>query len=221
MFLLQHWYNDSMMIKLSINKVVRTMIQTDLVFLSAFGLIAPIFAVFIIEQINGGNVRVVGFAAAIYWILKSILQIPIGRFLDKLQGERDDLYFLITGYLLTAIVPFGYIFSSSPWHIYGLQAIYAIGMAMGIPAWAAIFTRHIDKGKEAFEWSLESSGFSLGIGITGAIGGILVSKFGFSLVFILVGVFAIIGALLPLLIYKDIAPRGDHHLRFPKVHKPL
>ncbi len=142
------------MSKFSINKVVRALIKTDLIFLSAFGLIAPIFAVFIIEQINGGNVRVVGFAAAIYWILKSILQVPIGKFLDKRRGEKDDFYCLVVGYLLAALVPFGYIFSYSPWHIYGLQAVYAIGMAMGIPAWAAIFTRHIDKGKEAFEWSL-------------------------------------------------------------------
>jgi len=205
------------MARFSLNKVVKTLIQADLVFLSAFGLIAPIFAVFIIEQINGGNVKVVGFAAAIYWILKAILQIPIGKFLDKHRGEKDDVSFLVLGYVLAAIVPLGYIFSFLPWHIYLLQAVYSIGMAMAIPAWAAIFTRHIDKGKEAFEWSLESSGFSLGIGITGAIGGILVAKFGFNMVFIIVSVFALIGALLPLLIYKDVAPRGDHHIRFSKI----
>lgn len=205
------------MAKFSLNKVARTLIQADLVFLSAFGLIAPIFAVFIIEQINGGNVKVVGFAAAIYWILKAILQIPIGKFLDKHRGEKDDVSFLVLGYVLAAIVPLGYIFSFLPWHIYLLQAVYSIGMAMAIPAWAAIFTRHIDKGKEAFEWSLESSGFSLGIGITGAIGGILVAKFGFNTVFIIVSVFALIGALLPLLIYKDVASRGDHHIRFSKI----
>lgn len=213
------WYN-LIMVKVKINKVVRILIQTDLIFFSAFGLIIPIFAIFITQQIKGGDVKVVGFAAATYWILKSILQIPIGRFLDKLKGERDDLYFLITGYLLTAIVPFGYIFSFLPWHIYALQAIYAIGMAMAVPAWAAIFTRHIDKGKEAFEWSLENSALSFGIGITGAIGGILVSKFGFDLVFAMVGILAILGGLFPLLIYKNIVPRGDHHLRFPKIKKP-
>lgn len=208
------------MIKLSINKVVKTLIQTDLVFISAFGLTAPIFAVFITEQIRGGNVKIVGLAAGIYWILKSILQIPAGKFLDKLKGERDDLYFLIAGYLLTAMVPFGYIFSHLPWHIYILEAIHSIGMALAIPAWAAMFTRHIDHGKEAFEWSLESTGLSFGAGVTGIVGGILVSKFGFNFVFILVGVFAIIGAFLPLLIYKDVAPRGDHHLRFLKIKKP-
>jgi len=205
------------MAKFSLNKVVRNLIQTDLIFISSFGLITPVFAVFITKQIEGGDVEVVGFAAAIYWIFKAILQIPIGKFLDKHEGEKDDVSFLVLGYILAAIVPIGYIFSFLPWHIYLLQAIYSIGMAMAIPAWAAIFTRHMDKGKEAFEWSLESSALSFGVGITGAIGGILVAKFGFNLVFIIVSVFALIGALLPLLIYKDVASRGDHHIRFSKI----
>jgi len=202
--------------KISVNKVIRTLIGADLIFLSAFGLITPIFAVFITEQIQGGNIEVVGFAAAIYWIIKSLLQIPIGNFLDRKKGEKDDLYFLILGYLIVALVPLGYIFSYLPWHIYVLEGIYGIGMAMALPSWCAIFSRHIDKGKEGFEWSLESTAFSFGTGVTGAIGGILVSNFGFNAVFVMVSIFALIGALLPFLIYKDIKPKGDGYFRFWK-----
>lgn len=197
-----------------INKIIRTLIQADVVFLSAFGLITPIFAVFITEQIRGGDVKVVGFAAAIYWILKSLLQIPISRFLDKTKGEKDDFYFLVFGFLIAAIVPFGYIFSFLPLHIYILEAIYSIGMAMAYPSWCAIFTRHIDKGKEAFAWAADSTIIGIGVGITGAVGGILVSKFGFNLVFVIVGFLALIGALLPFAIYKEITTRGNGYLRF-------
>ena len=202
--------------KIYINKIIRTLISADLVFLSALGLITPIFAIFVTEQIQGGDVRVVGFAAAIYWIIKSLFQIPIGRFLDKKKGERDDLYVLILGYIVVALVPFGYIFSRLPWHIYILEGIYGLGMAMALPSWAAIFTRHIDKGKEAFEWSIESTAYSFGAGVTGAIGGILVSKIGFNAVFIMVGFIALLGAILPILIYKDVKPKGDGYFRFWK-----
>lgn len=208
------------MAKVKINKVVKTMIQADLIFVSAFGFITPIFAVFITEQIKDGNVKVVGFAAAIYWILKSLLQVPMGRYLDKNVGEKDDFYFVVVGYFLAVLVPLGYIFSSLPYHIYGLQALYAIAMGMAIPGWAAIFTRHIDKGKEAFEWSLESTAIGLGAGITGAAGGILASKFGFDIVFILVAAAAFTGALLLFTIYKYIFQKGDHHLYVPKIKKP-
>jgi len=201
------------MAKASINRVIRNLIQADLVFFSAFGLIEPLLAVFITQQITGGDVKVVGFAVAIFWILKSLFQIPISKFLDKTKGEKDDLYFLVIGFFIAALVPFGYIFSSLPWHIYVLQIINAVGLAMVYPSWCAIFTRHIDKGKEAFQWSLDSTVLGIGMGITGAIGGILVSQFGFNLVFVIVGILGLLGALLPFLIYKDIMPRGDHYIR--------
>jgi len=197
------------MIKFKINKVIKTLIGTDLVFLSALGLIAPIFAVFITDRIKGGNVEVAGFAAAIYWIGRSIFEIPIAKFLDKTKGEKDDLIFLIAGYAIIALAHFGYIFSSLPRHVYILQGVYAVGAALSWPAWSALFTRHIDKGKEGFEWSVEHVSFSLGTGITGAIGGIMVVNFGFEVVFILTGIFALIGALLPIVIFKDIK-RGDN-----------
>ena len=202
------------MSKFFINKIIKTLIGADFIFLSALGLVTPIFAVFITGQIEGGNVEVVGFAAAVYWIFKSILQVPIGRFLDKKKGERDDLCFLVIGYLIVACVQFGYILSFLPWHIYALEGIYAVGMAMAIPAWPAIFTRHIDRRKEAFEWSMESTALSFGSGVTGALGGILVAKFGFNMVFLIAGFIAFVGALLPLLIIKDIKRHGDHSLRF-------
>jgi len=203
-----------------INKVIRTLIQADLVFLAAFGLISPIFAVFITDQIKGGNVEVVGFSAAVYWIIKSILQIPISEILDKKRGEKDDFYFLICGTILAALVPIGYIFSSLPWHVYLLQAIYGMGMAMAFPSWSAIFTRHIDRGKEAFEWGLESTALGFGTGLTGAIGGILVAYFGFDLLFVIVSILALVGALLPLMIRREMLSRGDGYIRAPEIKKP-
>jgi MFS family permease len=201
----------------SINKVIKVMIASDVALLTGFGFISPIFAIFITGQIQGGNVQVVGFAAAIYWIVKSILQIPFGKYLDKVKGERDDLWFVAIGNVLAALAVFGYIFSSLPWHIYFCQGIYSLGMAMNIPGWSAVFTRHIDKGKEAFEWSVRSSFIGIGAGISGALGGIIAAKFGFNILFVGVGFFALTSALLPFLIHKDIFPR-DHFLsRVPEV----
>lgn len=205
----------------NINKIVRSLIGADILFLSAFGLIAPVFAVFITEQIKGGDVKIIGFAAGIYWILRAILQVPIGRFLDKTEGEKDDFYFLIIGYILATLVPFGYIFSSLPWHIYLLAVVNALGMAMAYPAWCAIFTRHIDKGREALEWGSYGTAVDLGIGAAGAIGGLLVSKFGFNLVFLFVGIIALVGGLLPILIYKHITPRKNILSFIYKIHRPF
>lgn len=186
------------------NKTIKILVSSDLIMFGALGLITPFFAIFITNQIKGGSIEVIGFAAGIYAILKSLLQIPIGKYLDKVKGEKDDFCFLILGYLIVALVPIGYIFSSLPWHIYVLQAIYAIGMAMAYPSWFAIFTRHIDKGKEAFEWSVWSTNTDLGVGIAGIIGGIIVTKFNFNFIFILTTIFAYISVLSLLVVRNNI-----------------
>ena len=198
----------------SINKVTKIVILSDVALITGFGFVSPIFAIFLEENIQGGGVQVAGFAAAVYWGVRSILQIPFGKYLDKVKGEKDDLWFVVIGNILAALAVFGYIFSSLPWHIYLCQAIYSLGMAMNIPGWSAIFTRHINKGKEAFEWSTRSTFIGVGAGISGALGGIIAAQFGFSILFVIVATFVLISAFLPFLIYKNIFPK-DHF--FPRV----
>jgi len=199
-----------------INKVVKVLILTDIALVSGIGFVTPIFAIFLTQQIQGGNVKVAGYAAAIYWIVKSIITIPFGKYLDKNHGEKDDLYFILIGNILVSLAVFGYAFSRFPWHIYVLESIYAFGIAMNIPGFTAIFTRHIDKGKEAFEWSTHSASISLGSGIAGAVGGIIVFKFGFATLFLGVALFMFITAFLPLLIRKDVSSKNEPTLRFPE-----
>ena len=190
--------------KIKLNKIIRILILSDMALLSGFGFMAPIFAVFLTSRIQGGNVKVAGYAAAIYWIVYSLVVIPVSKYLDRNHGEKDDLLSIIIGDLLAAFVVFAYLFSYLPWHIYVLQIIYAIGMAMNAPGYNAIFTRHINKGKEAFSWSVRSSLIGLGAGVTGALGGIIADRFGFNVLFIAVGTFVILSALLPLAILKEV-----------------
>ncbi len=190
--------------KFKFNKIVKYLVLSDLVFYAGWGLITPIFAIFIVNNIQGGTILIAGIASSIYWVLKSVLRVPIGVFLDSHKGEKDDYFFLVFGLLIAALVPFGYIFSKLPWHIYALQAIYAIGMAMSVSGWAAIFTRHIDKGKESTEWGLDSASYGIGMGVAALAGGLAVTKFGFNPVFIAVGIMGLIGVVLLLSIRNNI-----------------
>lgn len=191
-----------------INRVIKILISSDLVLNSGWGLLAPVFAIFLLQNIALGDAaqaaKIAGFASLTYWFVKSSLQIPIGRYLDKNHGEKDDFLFLVFGMFLVGLVPFGYLFVFQPWHIYALQALQGIGMAAAMPSWCAIFTRHIDKGKEAFEWGTESTALGFGAGIGGGVGGTLAALFGFRVLFILVGTFTMISVGLLFLIYKEL-----------------
>lgn len=196
------------------NKIVGALIFSDFFLNLGWGLLSPIFAIFILENVSNMNAakaaEVAGFAALFYWITKSFLEIPIGRFLDEKHGEKDDFWFMTIGLFIVAFVPIGYIFSTEPWHIYLFQILHAIGMAMALPSWLAIFTRHIDKGKEAFQWSMETTSIGAGAGIAGGIGGIIASILGFKTLFIFVSLLTFIAALLLLSVRKNVFTRdGD------------
>jgi len=198
-----------------INKVIKVMVFSDLALLFGWGLVNPILAIYIVGSIKGGDTKVVGIAVGIYWLVKSVLQVPIAHYLDKNHGEKDDYYALIGGTLLASFTPLGFIFATLPWHMYVLQGVHALGMAMAIPSWSGIFTRHIEKGREAFCWSLDSSALGIGAGIAGIIGGTIAKIFGFTPLFIGVSVLGIVAALLFLLIRKDLLPKVPEERVFP------
>lgn len=199
------------------NHVIKVLIATDVTLMSGLGFITPIFAIFISDRIAGGNLAMVGYAAAVYWITKSIVVIPFGAFLDRNHGEKDDLLFILIGSLLASIAVFGYIFASLAWHVYALQVVYAIGMGMNIPGYTAIFTRHIDKGREALDWSVRSSLVGFATGIAGALGGIAAQQWGFNTLFVLVGTIVFISSLLPVLCLKHISPKNVKTAKVPQI----
>lgn len=197
------------------------MISSDILLQSGWGLIGPIFAIFLTKQIRGGTIEMVGLIAATYWIVKSLIQPFIAHYLDRNHGEKDDLQFLIVGMCVANCIPFGYIFSTQPWHIFVLEGIRGMAMACVVPTWSGIFTRHIDKGREAFSWSLESTGLGFAAGIAGAVGGVLASLVSFKIVFLLVGIFGLAASFLLLLIRRHLFSHDHFKPSVPPSEKPF
>lgn len=178
--------------------------MSDFFINAGFSVFAPIFAIFITKQIDGGTLQVVGFGAALTQIFKASLQIPVARYLDKNHGEYDDFYSMVAGSLLVATIPFWYLFATLPHHIYIIQAFYGVGLAFAIPPWYAIFSRHLDKLQENMEWSMDSIAIGIAGAASAALGGILATKFGFHFVFLLGGMFAVYGSIMQIKIFKDL-----------------
>ena len=191
---------------LKLNKVVKYLIYSDLVFYTGWGLISPIFAIFILNNIIGGSVLVVGIAAAINLIVRSVVRIPFGMWADKSQSKAFN--FMFWGLLISSFIPLGYIFSNSPWHIYILQALVGIGLALSTAGWTGIFSRYLDTGKESTEWGIDAVAVGIGPGIAAAVGGVAVTYFSFTWVFIAVSVMGLIGSFLLLIVKKDILRNG-------------
>lgn len=191
--------------KLDVNRIVKYFILSDLTFLAGWGLLDPLFAVFITKNIPGSTMMTVGIMAAIYWGVKSIFQIPISMFLDKFDGEKDDFYALIVGILLASLTMFSFMAASQVWHLYLIQFFKAIAFALYVPAWTAILSRHLDRDKVAFEWALASTSAGFAIGLTGLVGGWL-AEMSFNLMFLVGGSLGLCSAIFLIMAPNLILP---------------
>jgi len=210
----------SVNISLKVGRVVKYLVLSDLFFLAGWGLIEPIFSVFVVQKVVGATLATVGIAAAIYWILKSILEIPVANLLDRIPGEKDDFAALVGGLFLAALSAFAFSWVTQIWELYLIQVIHAIAFALYIPSWSAIFSRHLDKERVSFDWSLDSTMSGIGAGITGLLSGVIAEYFGFTVVFVMAGMLAMIAAFIITVSPDIILPKPTHGEETMKEHTP-
>lgn len=176
-----------------VNRTIRFLILSDFFLFFAVGLLAPIYAVFVLKYIEN-SLEVIGYAVACYWITRVIMVIPLSLFMDKIKGEKDEYSFMVVGTFLIALIPLLYTISSQPWHIYALQIFNGFAYSMAVPAWRILFTNNIDKKIVGFEWSLEDVSVGLATALSAALGAIIADKYGFNVLFGVISFFGFLSA---------------------------
>lgn len=196
-------------------KFINKTIQGLLLFMFAMnvgaGLYAPFLALFVNKNIIGASLGVVGFLIAISAIVKSIIQLPIAKWLDSKAGEKSDYYMLILGTTAMTIYLFGLVWANSVMSIALLQILCGAGEAMIFAAYYAVFAHHIDKDSEGFEWSLLSViGLTISVATGTFFGGIVAERYGFTTLFISAGLLNILGIVFLLLLYPYMNVMRKH-----------
>lgn len=193
--------------RLESNPVVRTLTISDIFFLSGMGLINPIFAVFLTNQIVGGNLEVVGIASTIYFLTKSLGQLPIAQIIDRIKGEKDDFLAMVIGSAATSLVPLLYLLATRPLHIYLIQFLYGLAQATVFPAWLAIFTRHVDSSREGTQWGMYYTMIDLIGAGAASLGGVIAYNFGFLPLFVIASILSFFGCSWLLLVRNEMRKR--------------
>lgn len=175
------------------HKILRALILSDLFILGSFGLIQPIFAIYMLNNISGATVVAIGVATAVQLITKSILQIFVAKWTDDERGNRRELITLFTGSVVMSLVPLGFIFSSNITHVFLLQFFYGIGSALVYPGWVVVFMRYTRDEKAGFEWSLYNTIISLGTAFAAFFGAYVAETYNFDYLFVGVSVLSFVG----------------------------
>jgi MFS family permease len=172
------------------NRVTKLLLISDIFLISGFGFVAPILSIFIKDGLLGGQIYAAGLASMLFLLTKSCIQLPFSRYVDKYDHSIE---WLIIGSLLTATVPFLYMYATSVTHIYIAQVVYGIGSGLAYPPWLGLWSTHLDRHHESYEWSLYSTLTGLGAAGAAAVGGALVELIGFKPTFFLVGIISLLG----------------------------
>lgn len=200
--------------------MIKLLMFSDVFFMTGFGLIDPILAIFIKENLIGGTILGAGIASTLFLVTKCVVQLPFSRYVDS---HKNKVKWLIIGSLLIAIVPFIYIFAKHINYIFLAQILYGLGSGLAYPTWLGLWTTHLDRKHESFEWSLYSTLTGLGSAATAAIGAAIAEFIGFTYTFTFVGVMSLIGcAVLFGLEKKRVAMKHNGHSYHTKrklIHK--
>ncbi len=187
------------------NKKLALLILSDILIVSSFGLIGPIFALFINQDLNGGVVSA-GIATAIYWGVKSTIQLPLSKYLIDKHKRKTQL--LLIGTFLIITVPLMYVLAQDVKLIFLAQAVYGLGTALAYPSWFSLFTFYMDKKKRGFEYSLWSTSIGLGSGAAAFFGANIAKILGFRPLFLVVGAIAFTGFLILIVLDRFENKRG-------------
>lgn len=180
-------------------------------------LFSPILAVYIVDFIPKATVATVGFATALYAVVKVLVQVPLSRWMDRNKGEMDDFFVMVAGSLLTTLYFFGFVMINTVEDFYLISMIGGVGVACVFGAYYGIFSRHVDGGSEGFEWSMFSSiGMTLPIALGGAAGGILADMYGFQVIFMIAGFLAAIASIFLVLLYPYLYRPAINPRKHPK-----
>lgn len=182
------------------NKTLKLLIASDVFLFGGFGLISPIFAIFMNDNLVGGSIFSAGLASTIFLITHSVLQIIFAYKFNP----KDRIWMLLLGTGIIAVVPFCYLAAVSVYHIYLIQFVYGIGAAFAYPSWSSIFTSNLEKGQRGFQWSIYSSSVGIGTAITAAVGAWLAEMISFHFVFVLTGLFGVASLLILLILDKKV-----------------
>jgi MFS family permease len=164
------------------NKYAKNLLIGGNIWYLGEGMLGPLFAVF--SERVGGDVLDVSYAWALYLVISGILTIVVGRVADKFKCNEQ---LLVSGYFLNAAGTFAYLLVNNQTKLLFVQAVLGIASALASPTWDALFSKHENRKNGGLLWGLAGGSAEILTGIALVVGGILVTRFSFSTLFIVMG----------------------------------
>lgn len=186
------------------NRVLSFLTLNDFSTWSSGNLTAVIFTLFALDHIKGASVTDVGLSSLVFLVVSAILNVPLGKVMDRIKGYVDETYVLTASSLVRGVALILLSMSTTLWQLYLLQAVLGIARSMNYVSWRILFSKYLDAKHAGEQWSIYDSVIAVGLGVAALIGGWMGDHYPFSFVVFVAGVVTLIGGIFPLFIVKDI-----------------
>ncbi len=175
---------------MTLNRHIKILLYGGNIWYFGEGMLGPLFAIFT-ERV-GGDILDVSWAWATYLILAGLFYIVVGKITDAHDNKEKVM---VLGYALNALFTFGYLFVSTPLHLFIVQAGLGIAAAMTTPTWDALYAKHEDRRHDGFQWGLAGGIAQIITGVAIVIGGYIVSYFSFTVLFLTMGIIQVVATI--------------------------
>jgi MFS family permease len=186
---------------------VYVVIFSHSLFWLAVNLLSPFIAVFFIEELENVSLTEVGISSLVYYLSFGVFLPVVGFFEDKIEGLKDEIFFLIIGYILRGFLLISFAYAGNYWHLYMIQFALGFSRALASPSDKVLFAHLVSNKQNATLWAVDESIINISAAIGAGIGGYLTHIYNFRIVLFGAGVLTILAGLINFLILNVIVKR--------------
>lgn len=182
------------------NPFIKKFILAESLLWSSWNLMAPIFAVFVTQEVSGGDITAAATSISVYLIVRTGAEILSSKYVSTFSDQKK-IKAIILGYILISLSMVGFALSESILSIYLFWALSGFAFGISTPAKLTLFSNSLDKNKETVEWGAYDSITLIAMAIATSIGGIIASSYGFRTLFFIAAGVCLLG-IIPYINYK-------------------
>lgn len=187
-----------------LNRVVVLLSLADIFSWGPYMVISALSGLYLATKLDMDAVQVIAIGTSIYYITRSVIQMPIGKITDKIKSDSDEILFLLIGAILMGLPFIVYPFISIPIHYYILQFVFGLGVSFNLTNWRKLFALNVDKNREGTQYGFYEICMSGGAAIFSALIGSLgsLSNRYFDIIIVSAGIVMLLASVWIFLIHK-------------------
>jgi len=181
-------------------KMLRAMTLNDVAYWGADAFIFVIYALYVVNFIEGGSATHVGITIFIYYFTRALSSISVGKYFDTHKGYFDEFWGLTLTCFITGSVFMLLSQASLLWHVYFAMIVLGFVSAINLTSWKVLFYSNIEKKEYGQTIGVYQTTVAVAYGLAAALGGITGDLFGFDVVIFVGGLVTFVSGFSPLMV---------------------